>query len=95
MAQIPTAKQVYYKVTGCILEDHHFPNIEEAMVEYAKMHVEAALKEASEKAETVHDGSFISDLCNMSKIKGYENISLNDLIYKPSILNSYPLTNIK
>ena len=56
MAQIPTAKQVYYKVTGCILEDHHFPNIEEAMIEFAKMHVEAALKEACEKATAMGGG---------------------------------------
>jgi hypothetical protein len=45
MEKIPTAKQVYYKVTGCILEDHHFLNIEEVMIEFAKANVEAALKE--------------------------------------------------
>ena len=48
MAQIPNARRVYYKVTGCILESNHKPDIEKAMIEYAKLHVEAALKAASE-----------------------------------------------
>ena len=51
------------------------------MVEFAKLHVEMALKEASEKAELKYR---IND------------ISCNDkILNKNSILNSYPLTNIK
>jgi hypothetical protein len=57
MAHIPTAKQVYYKVTGCILEDHHFSNIEQAMIEFAKIQVTAALKEACKQVEVVMFGN--------------------------------------
>jgi hypothetical protein len=79
MAQIPTAKQVYYKVTGCILEDHHFPNIEEAMIEYAKMHVASALKvkvDAMYKKESEDSSYSIDELDACTE-------------------NSYPLDNIK
>ena len=69
MAQIPTAKQVYYKVTGCILEDHHFPNIEKAMLEYAKMHVEAALKEASEQFDHYSNKNVILNSYPLTNIK--------------------------
>jgi len=93
MAEIPNARRVYYKVTGCILESHHKPDIEKAMIEFAKLHVEAALKEASENAkaslgkdwirkeETIHPGQLVDTII----IK----------VDKDSILNSYTLTNIK
>ena len=56
-------------------------DINYAMVAFAKLHVEAALKEASENAELKYR---IND------------ISCNDKILdKKSILNAYPLTNIK
>ena len=52
----------------------------EAMIEFAKLHVEEALKEASEKADYITDGQeHITDIW----------------IDKDSILNSYPLENIK
>jgi hypothetical protein len=58
--------------------------VSEMMVAFAKVHVEAALKEASENAETE---------------EGIGNpYDPNDIYYvvdKNSILNSYPLTNIK
>ena len=61
----------YYRVT---------PNYDtiNAMIEFAKLHVEEALKVASEK--------------------GYIQIDEHELscsVDKKSILNSYPLTNIK
>ena len=56
----------------------------QVMIEFAKMHVEAALKDASEKAKITYeyDGNTGSEYC-------YEYIDKN------SILNSYPLDNIK
>lgn len=69
--------------------------IEHYMIEFAKMHVEEALKEASKKAETIHDSSFVAELCNMSGNPTLKDITLNDLIWKPSILNAYPPENIK
>ena len=65
----------------------------DAMIEFAKMHVEAALKEASEKAKV-----------QMGENYSASNIELhpNSLVYgvtikcnRDSILNSYPTENIK
>lgn len=46
------------------------------MIEFAKMHLATALKQASERADITDNGRF-------------------PIIDKPSILNSYPLENIK
>jgi hypothetical protein len=77
MKAIPTAEKVFY-------ENHS--DIKKAMIEFAKLHVEAALKAASEKAtvtpidhEEISEGSF-------RPIWGVDD---------DSILNSYPLDNIK
>jgi hypothetical protein len=81
MEKIPTAKELietdYYHLhldTDSIC----LGSIETAMIEFAKLHVEAALKEASERYE--YDEIHISD---------------NPEFLKDSILNSYPLENIK
>lgn len=77
MANIPTTEEIMIPYFLCDNEDKDL--IKSAMVEFAVIHVEAALKSASENAEmkwvkyTEHD---------------YE-------IDKDSILNSYPLSNIK
>ena len=77
MKAIPTAEKVFY-------ENHS--DIKKAMIEFDKLHVEAALKAASEKAtvtpidhEEISEGSF-------RPIWGVDD---------DSILNSYPLDNIK
>ena len=61
------------------IEDVHdsLSNVTEAMIEFAKLHVEEALKEASEKVTTDGYGD------------GYAGID------EESILNAYPLENIK
>lgn len=61
-----------------------FSNVEKLMIEFAKLHVEAALKEASKKAECCTDA--IVDLGH-TIIEAY--------VEEDSILNAYPLTNIK
>jgi hypothetical protein len=53
-------------------------SIHSNMIQFAKLHVEAALKAASENADTIH----------IRNTNDYE-------IDKESILNAYPLTNIK
>lgn len=58
--------------------------IKTALLGFAKLHVEAALKEASKKAECCTDA--IVDLGH-TIIEAY--------VEKDSILNAYPLTNIK
>ena len=66
----------------------HSKNAKQAMIEFAKLHVEEALKKASEKANTiVHKHIHDED-----EVDGY---ILIDIIDKNSILNAYPLENIK
>jgi hypothetical protein len=59
----------------------------EAMIEFAKLHVKAALIEASEYAEMIADKEqdFRLQNCNCTDY----------IIDKNSILNAYPLENIK
>lgn len=78
-------------------------NIEEAMIEFAKLHVEAALKEASENTYFITRDH---DMYNREYLK-YVDIDPNDtegdtfcyggsiVINEDSILNAYPLENIK
>ena len=84
MKKIPTAKKIYHNVTGCVLESYHKPDIEKAMIEFAKFHVKAALEEASEKAKITYEytGNTGSEYCD-------------EYVDKDSILNSYSLDNIK
>ena len=74
---LPTAKDFYYKHTTT--GNDPGKNTLNLMIQFAKLHVEAALKEASENAE-------------QKWIKFTEN---DYEIDKDSILNAYPLENIK
>ena len=76
MEEIPTAEEFYESIVGASLIGY----TEEAMIEFAKLHVEAALKAASNKAEATLESS------------GDEEYPI---VIKNSILNSYSLTNIK
>ena len=55
-----------------------------AMIEFAKMHVKEALRLASEEAEVEHELS-----------NPYDPNSGYEIVNKDSILNAYPLENIK
>jgi hypothetical protein len=78
MKKLPTAEE--------FLESQHetVPNIEfdirQVMIEFAKLHVEQALKEASENGQAKYDYTF--------------EMYISD-VDKDSILNSYPLDKIK
>lgn len=62
------------------------------MTEFAKLHVEVALKEASENASLyLHNDTWR----NRSDIKTVECSGYNASIDKDSIRNAYPLENIK
>ena len=81
MSKIPTAKLI---LTGKETYDSEYPTVSkydalEAMIEFAKLHVEAALKEA-EKETVKHISKTILEL---------------NMYNKNSILNAYPLENIK
>jgi len=88
MSNIPTAEKLleehFISVDKSNIKYGHYFVIKEAMKEFAKLHVEAALKEASKKAECCADA--IVDLGH-TIIEAY--------VEKDSILNAYPLTNIK
>lgn len=84
MEKIPTAKELietdYYHLhldTDSIC----LGSIETAMIEFAKLHVEAALKEAAHESQCY----------NKAKFSGDENW----VVDIDSILNSYPLDQIK
>ena len=82
MEKIPTANELFEQYHG-FEADSSSRDIISLMVEFTKLHVEAALKEASEKAIiTAHIPTKDDD-------RVYQEIS------KVSILNSYSLDNIK
>jgi hypothetical protein len=76
---IPTAEEILQEwlsqTDQTDLKDGHYFVIKQAMFEFAKMHVEEALKQASEQV-------YVSDtvFCEIDR---------------DSILNAYPLENIK
>jgi hypothetical protein len=78
MEKILTAKELFDKM----LEDNDECTSTEMMIEFAKLHVEAALKAASEKAESIEGWN-----------TGFSGSASS--VDKDSILNSYPLENIK
>ena len=58
--------------------------VKEAMIEFAKMHVQEALKQASVEVEVEHELS-----------NPYDPNSGYEIVNKDSILNAYPLDLIK
>ena len=66
----------------------HWDEIHQLMIRFARLHVEAALKEASEKAKIVDDPN------SYTGNTGSE-YPADQIVSKESILNAYPLTNIK
>ncbi len=100
MEKIPTALELFQK--------GEFTKIQDAMIEFAKMHVEAALKEASEKAKLAKAfdyGSYYEPTAKFKpideKVVVKESYGHGDSGYSAikvdtdSILSSYSLENIK
>lgn len=87
MSKIPTAEEFYKQTTGCVM---NHKDIKIAMIDFAKLHVKAALKEANKKAE-IHSDS------GSNYYREFEEGIRNNTIWIPanSILNAYPLENIK
>ena len=93
MSKISTAEEILLKqgvtkspISG--LETYLKSNAKNAMIEFAKLHVEAALKEASEKAVTDYEYA--------GETGEFDDISVYDyFVDKKSILNAYPLENVK
>jgi len=82
MKTIPTAKEVF----DIMLSKNDEATSTEMMIEFARLHVTEALKEASEKAITKQvsfSPNYSDEILYVYKIDG------------DSILNAYPLENIK
>lgn len=99
--KIPTAKEFINLKQDELRAETGKGVVEQLMTEYAKLHVEAALKAASEKAESMSKPYF--EATDEEKLKGI-SVYLNeedDIPYdtvfpdKESILSAYPLTNIQ
>jgi hypothetical protein len=96
--KIPTAEiflnetQESFSIWGDLLKDKgevfYEENVKTAMVEFAKLHVEAALSKASKEVKTKNVSYNFS---NKTHIGGME-VTVVD---KESIINAYPLENIK
>ena len=50
MSKIPTVEEFYKQTTGCTI---NHGDVKTAMIEFAKLHVEAALKEAKWRCDDV------------------------------------------
>jgi len=79
--KIPTVEEFFDFIPGEIAYPPDF--VHRTAIEFAKLHVEAALKEASEQAKV--------------KIKQGElgAFDMRPSVKKKSIINAYPLENIK
>jgi hypothetical protein len=85
MSKIPTAQEFISKILTDFWEggkaQYRGEDVAEVMIEFAKLHVEAQQEAILEKAEAL----------NQAKFKG----DCNPQIDAESIINAYPLTNIK
>ena len=90
--KVPTAKELFDKM----LEENSECTSTEMMIEFAKLHVETALKEASEKSYAQSSHSNITSKDWTETRQGLICVHLGRVsVNKQSILNSYPLSNIK
>lgn len=81
---IPTAEEFLSKNIDYVLEKDCKEDVEHAMIEFAKLHVEAALKAGAENAKITYEYEG-----NTGSEYPFEYVD------KDSILNAYPPANIK
>ena len=67
--------------------------VKEAMIEFAKMHVQEALKQASEKAFVEYIDLNTDEIFDYTDVITDDDVGVN--VNKNSILNAYPLDLIK
>jgi hypothetical protein len=110
MSNIPTAEEFLCMkdVDDCdMILSTTIHNVRKAMIEFAKLHVEAALKAASENAEIrINDNYSESYSLVKSEIVNYNSMGVYNVyaeectnhrieVFEESILNAYPLDLIK
>lgn len=90
---IPIAKEFWNK--ACRTDELKSPA--DIMIEFAKLHVQAALKEASEKAELNYaDGKHdCPEYCEEPFNMTCDDLGNCHYIDRSLILNAYPLENVK
>ena len=71
------------KTAAEFFDEGNFNNVTDMLIEFAKMHVQEALRLASVEAEVEHELS-----------NPYDPNSEYQIVNKDSILNAYPLENI-
>ena len=71
---------------------YDFLSKQELMIEFAKMHVQEALKQASEKAFVEYIDLNTDEIFDYTDVITDDDVEVN--INKDSILNAYPLENI-
>ena len=89
----PTAEEFLRKNIDYVLEKDCKEDVENAMIEFAKLHVEAALKAASEKARLLVDGK-LTYFSRYIVDEGNHDSETEIDVSTDSILNSYPISNI-
>jgi hypothetical protein len=67
--------------------------VKEAMIEFAKMHVQEALKQVSEKAFVEYIDLNTDEIFDYTDVIADDDVGVN--VNKDSILNAYSLENIK
>lgn len=89
MKEIPTAEEF---LKGCEHDGSFIPvsEVKRLMIDFAKLHVEAALKAAYENADLKEEEAGDEQIC-------WNESQMGDcyVLDKNSILSAYPLTNIK
>jgi hypothetical protein len=82
---IPTTKQFY--------DEHYSDDTVVIMRDYAKLHVEEALKAASENAYVEYIDLNTNEIFDYTDVITDDNVGAD--VNKKSILNAYPIENIK
>ena len=84
-----TEEEKHYYIDRIITHDDYI----KGMIEFAKMHVQEALKQASEKVFVEYIDLNTDEIFDYTDVITDDDVEVN--INKDSILNAYPLENIK
>ena len=90
---IPTAEEFVMKGHLRVEDDEQKDNLAKSHIEFAKLHVEAALKAASENAYVEYIDLDTNEIFDYTDVIFDANVGAD--VNKKSILNAYPIENIK
>jgi hypothetical protein len=89
--EVPRASKFY---SNFVIENKSDGKTLDLMTQFAKLHVQAALEAASYNAKLAS----YDNKANKPGTSGFTTITVNDVEWRPcseSILNAYPLENVK